>query len=185
MFVSDNVIYIKTKFVYLWWAGNVCLSKVGWSNGGINRHTAHTHTCVRRQRSGGPRADSFWRAKRASRRQTFGERSEFWEKKFDERSEPLADKLFGSVFFFVSKLWGNSSSEMSKIPPRLEGGGGWKTIPTPPSPDWGGGCGIFPCSVKKQSEMPKNFVCNSDIIPKNISPCGAMLKRITHRIYII
>jgi hypothetical protein len=31
--------------------------------------------------------------------------------------------------------------------------------------------------VKKQSEMPKNFVCNSDIIPKNISPCGAIAKK--------
>jgi hypothetical protein len=120
-------------------------------NGGINRHTAHT--CVRRQRSGEPRVDNFWRAKQASRRQTFGERSEFWEKKFDEPSEPLA------VFFFF-KLWGNSSSEMS-----------------PPPPSRLGGWGISPCPVKTQSEMPKNFVCNSDIIPKKISHCGAIAKK--------
>ena len=92
-------------------------------NGGVSRNTAHT--CARRQR-----------AKRTAQT-VFGERSEFWEKKFDERSERLA------VFFFLPN-WEKFFSEMSQISSR-------------------GGDGEFaPVSLlKKQSEMPENIVCVS------------------------
>ena len=134
-------------------------------NGGVNRHT--THMCAKTA-SGEPLADSFWRAKRTARRQTFCEQSKFWEKKFDKRSERLV------VFFFLPN-WEEFSSEMSQISSRV---GDEEFSP------------IFP--VKKQSEMSKNKFINSEFlertlfIPKKNFPCGAIAKKKpTQNIYII
>ena len=145
-------------------------------NGGIKPRTAHT--CARRQRAkraaktvfgerSEPLADSFWRAKRTARRQTFGERSEFWEKKFHERSKPLA------VFFFFFQTRRNPPSEMSQISSR--GGDG----NFPPSLPWKN-------NQKCQRTLYVYPVNNPDIIPQKIFPCGAIAKKKhTQKIYII
>ena len=93
-------------------------------------------TCVRRQRSVEPRADNFWRAKQGSRRQTFGERNEFCEKKFDDPIETL------TVFFFFLNCG------CGAIPPQ-------KCHPPPPSPpDWRGD---FPLSREKTIRNAKEL----------------------------
>ena len=133
-------------------------------NGGVNRHTAHTF--VQRQRA-------------ASRLQTvFGERSEpltdkllarseFWEKSFDERSEPFA------VFFFFFKL---GEIPPQKCPKFLSG---WGMGNFPPSLPWKN-------NEKCQRTLYVYSVNNSDIIPPKKFSCGTIAKKEhTQKIYII
>ena len=107
----------------------------------------------------------FWRAERAACRQTFGEWSEFGEKKFDERSEPW------QCFFF---------SKLGRIPPQkypkfLLGGMG----NFPPSLPWKN-------NHKCQRTLYVYPVNNPDIIPQKIFPCGAIAKKKhTQIIYIL
>ena len=133
--------------------------------------TPHTHVCE----------DSA----AASRAQTI----------FGERSKTVADKLLASEASFGGKIWrakrafgtvfflncGAIPPQKCQKSPQTGGGGGDEKhfqIPPPPThTHQTGGWGISSCLVKKQSEMPNNFVCNSNIIPKNISTCGAIAKK--------
>ena len=128
--------------------------------------TPHTHVCEDNDshtQTFGERRE--WEknltSEASTRRQTFGERDEFWEKTFDEPSEPLA------VFFFQTVGFPPQKCQKSPQTGGGWGGGWWKKFSTPPQTGVGG-WGISACLVKKQSEMPKNFVCNLEIILKKI-----------------
>ena len=121
-------------------------------NGGINRHTAHM--CAKTAQRRAARRQFLASEARQSQTNFWRAKRVLWEKIW----RPNRD--FDNVFFFLNCGCG-------AIPPQ-------KCHPLPPPRLEGGN---FPGPVKKQSEMPKNFVCNSDIIPKKISPCGAIAKK--------
>jgi Na+-transporting methylmalonyl-CoA/oxaloacetate decarboxylase gamma subunit len=114
----------------------------------------HTHVCEDSERRAACRQ---FLASEANRSQT-----NFWrEKRVLGENIWRAKRAFGGVFFFF-QTGRNLPSEMSQISSR---GGDGEFSPVSP--------------VKKQSEIPKNFVyiCILSIITQNIFLCGAIAKK--------